>query len=167
MSKNLGLNVSTGTTVPGTADRLTARRIGGLRRASFAAFVMLVVQFALGIYVNLYARLPSADHGHGFGQAIANGPAGLTLHIVLGLLLILAALGLLVQAILARRLAMIAVAVLGLLAMLGAAASGSAFTGNGRDSASMAMAVLAAAGLLCYGTSLFLLPRPATGGHEG
>ena len=26
---------------------------------------MLVVQFALGIYVNLYVTVPSADHGHG------------------------------------------------------------------------------------------------------
>ena len=76
---------------------------------------MLVVQFALGIYVNLYVTVPSADHGHGFGQAIANGPAGLTLHIVLGLLLILAALGFLVQAILARQPALIAAAALGLL----------------------------------------------------
>jgi hypothetical protein len=160
------MSVPAGTTVPGTGGRLTASRISGLRRASFAAFVMLVVQLALGVYVNLYVTVPSADHGHGFGQAIANGPAGLTLHIVLGLLLILAALGFLVQAVQARRPALIAVAVLGLLAMVGAAASGSAFTGSGNDGASMAMALLAAVGLLCYGVSLFLLPRPAAGGHD-
>ena len=161
------MSAPAGTTVPATAGRLTARRVSGLRRASFAAFVMLVVQFALGMYVNLYVTVPSADHGSGFGQAIANGPAGLTLHIVLGLLLILAALGFGVQAILARRPALIAAAVLALLAMIGAAASGSSFTGSGKDGASMAMAVLAAVGLLCYGASLFLLPRPAAGGHDG
>jgi hypothetical protein len=161
------MSVPTGTkVVPGTAGRLTASQISGLRRASFAAFVMLVVQFALGIYVNLYVTVPGADHGHGLGQAIANGPAGLTLHIVVGLLLILAALGFLVQAILARRPALVAAAVLGLLAMIGAAASGSAFTGSGQDGASMAMALLAAVGLLCYGASLFLLPRPAAGNHD-
>jgi hypothetical protein len=160
------MSVPTGTTVPGTAGRLTASRVSGLRRASFAAFVMLVVQLALGIYVNLYVTVPSADHGHGFGQAIANGPAGLTLHIVLGLLLILAALGFLVQAILARHPALIAAAVVGLLAMIGAAASGSTFAGSGNDGASMAMALLAAVGLLCYGASLFLLPRPTAGGHD-
>ena len=160
------MSVPAGTTVPGTAGQLTAARISGMRRAGFAAFVMLVVQLALGIYVNLYVTVPSADRGHGFGQAITNGPAGLTLHIVLGLLLILAALGFLVQAILARQQALIAAAVLGLLAMIGAAASGSAFTGSGKDGASMAMAALAAVGLLCYGASLFLLPRPA-GGHGG
>lgn len=154
------MSAPAGTTVSGTAAPLTARRVSGLRRASFAAFVMLVVQFALGTYVSLYVTVPSADHGHGFGQAITNGPAGLTLHIVLGLLLVLAALGFLVQASLARRPALIAAAALGLLAMIGAAASGSAFTGSGRDGASMAMAALAAAGLLCYGTGLLLLPRP-------
>src|SRR5258708_582740 len=145
--KRRAMGVSTGTTVPRTAGRPTASRISGLRRASFAAFVMLVVQFALGIYVNLYVTVPRADHGHGFGQAIANGPAGLTAHIGLGLLLILAALGFLVQAILARQPALIAAAVLGLLAMVGAAAAGSSFTGSGRDRASMAMAEQAAAGL--------------------
>jgi hypothetical protein len=161
------MSVPTGTAVPRTAGRLTVSRISGLRRASFAAFVMLVVQFALGIYVNLYVTVPSGDHGHGFGQAITNGPAGLTLHIVLGLLLILAALGFLVQAILARLPALIVVAVAGLLAMIGAGASGSAFAGSGRDGASMAMGALAAVGLLCYGTSLFLLPKSAARGHDG
>jgi len=161
------MSVTSGTTASGTAAPLTARRASSLRRAGFAAFVMLVVQFALGIYVNLYITVPGADHGHGFGQAVANGPAGLTLHIVLGLVLILTAFGFLVQAILTRQPALIAAAVLGLLAMIGAAASGSSFTGSGRDAASMAMAALAAVGLLCYGTSLFLLPRPAAGGHDG
>jgi hypothetical protein len=161
------MSVTSGTTVPATADRLTERRISRLRRAGLGAFVLLVIQFALGIYVNLYVPVPGADHGHGFGQAIANGPAGITLHIVLGLLLILAALGFLVQAILARRPALIAAAAAGLLAMIGAAASGSTFAGSGRDSASMAMALLAAAGLLCYGTALFLLPPAGGRGHDG
>src|ERR1700722_20967482 len=117
------MSVPTGTPATGADGRLTTSRINALRRASFAAVVMLVVQFALGIYVNLYVTVPSADHGHGFGQAIANGPAGLTLHIVLGLLLILAALGFLVQAIAAPRPALTAAAVLGLVTMIGAAAS--------------------------------------------
>lgn len=161
------MSASTGTTVPGTAGRLTARRVSGLRRAGLAALVMLAVQSALGTYVSLYVTVPSADHGRGFGQAIGNGPAGLTLHIVLGLLLVLAALGFLVQAIVVRRPALVAAAVLGLLAMAGAAAAGAAFTGSGRDGASMAMGVLAAAGLLCYGAALFLLGRPAAGPAGG
>ncbi|MBO0825523.1 MAG: hypothetical protein J2P28_03280 [Actinobacteria bacterium] len=150
----------TGTAIPGTG-RLTARRISGLRRASFGAFVMLVIQSGLGIYLNLYVTVPSADHGKGFGQAITNGPVGLTVHIVLGLLLILAALGFLVQAILVRQPALIVAGALGLLAMLGAASSGGSFTNSNNDGSSMTMGALAAVGLLCYGTALFLLPRPS------
>ena len=152
------------TTLSRTAGRPRARQVRGLRLAGFATFVILVVQSALGIYVNLYITVPSADQGQAVGQWVANGPAGLTLHIVLGLLLILAALGFLVQAILARQPAVIVAAVLGLLAMIGAAASGGTFTSGGQDGTSMAMGALAAAGLLCYGTSLFLLPRPAADG---
>jgi hypothetical protein len=161
------MSVPAGTTVTGMAGPLRPRRISALRRAAFAAFVMLVVQFSVGIYVNLYVTVPKADHGRGFGQAIANGPAGLTLHIALGLLLILAAGGFLVQAIRARQPALIAAAVLGLLAMLGAAGSGGTFTSSGHSSASMAMAALAAAGLLCYGTSLFLLAALTARAHDG
>lgn len=153
------MSVSTG---PGRAERLTARQVRGLRLAGFATFVILVIQSVLGIFVNLYVTVPSADHLQGFGQTVVNAPAGLTLHIALGLMLILATLGFLVQAILARQPALIAAAVLGLLSMIGAAASGGTFTRSGQDDASMAMAALAAVGLLCYGTSLFLLPRPAS-----
>lgn len=160
------MTVPTGIPAGITRRPLGARRVRALRRAGFAAFVMLVVQFALGVYVNLYVTVPAADRGHGFGQAIANGPAGLLAHIVLGLLLILASLGFTVQAILARQPVLIGAAVLGLLAVIGAAASGSAFTGSGGDGASMAMAMLAAVGLLCYGTSLFVLPRPEAGDRD-
>jgi hypothetical protein len=76
-------------------------------------------------------------------------------------LLIVAAIGFLVQAVRARHAGLITAAAIGLLAMAGAAASGGTFTSSGRDSAPMAMAVLAVAGLLCYGTSLYLLARPA------
>lgn len=157
------MSVSTGsseTTAPGTADPRAARRLGSLRRAGFVTFVLLVAQFILGSYVSVFVTVPKADHGQGAAQALANGPVGLTVHIVLGLLLILAAIGFLAQSIVSRRKAVIVAAVLGLLAMIGAAGSGSAFTGNGQNAASMTMAALAGVGLLCYGTALFLLPNP-------
>jgi hypothetical protein len=123
---------------------------------------MLVVQYGLGIYVNLYVAVPQADQGSGFGKAIANGPAGLTVHILLGLLLILASIGVLVQAVLARHPVLIGAAVAGLISMAGAAYAGGSFVSSGHDSASLAMAILTAVGLVCYGTSLYLLspPRP-------
>jgi hypothetical protein len=160
------MSVDAGTAAAQAAGRPPAGRTRSLRRGVFAAFVMLVVQFGIGSYVSLYVTVPGADHGSGFGKAIANGPAGLTVHIVLGLLLILAAIGALVQAVLARHPGLIAATAIGLLAMLGAAASGSSFVGSGRDAASLAMAVLTAVGLLCYGSILFLLPRPRPAGES-
>jgi hypothetical protein len=127
---------------------------------------MLVVQFGLGSYVSLYVTVPGADHSGGFGKAIANGPAGLTVHIVLGLLLVLAAIGALVQATVARHPGLIAGTAIGLLAMLGAAASGGTFVSSGRDAASLVMAILTAVGLLSYGSILFRLPRPQPAGES-
>lgn len=142
--------------------RLSPDRARSLRRANFAAFALLVVQFGIGSYVNLFVTVPSTDSGGGIGQAIAAGPAALTVHIVVGLLLILAAIGVVVQSLRARRPALIGTAVGGLAAMIGAAAAGSSYAGGGSDGASMTMAALTAAGLLCYGTGGFLLaPRRA------
>jgi hypothetical protein len=148
-----------------TSGRLTAGRVRGLRRAGLAAFVMLVIQFGLGSYVNLYVTVPSADHGGGLGKILQNGPASLTLHVVLGLLLILSALGLLVQAFMARLPVIIGIAAVGLVAVVGAAFSGASFAGQGHDSSSLAMALLTGVALLCYGAGLFLLP-PASAGRS-
>lgn len=113
-----------------------------------------------GLPAYLYGTVPAADHGHSIGTAISNGPAALAVHIVLGLLLILAAAGLVVQAIMARHGGVIVTSVIGLLALAGAAAQGAAFVDKGHPSASMIMAVLTGAALLCYGVSLYLLGSP-------
>jgi len=105
--------------------------------------------------------VPSADKGGGLGKAISNGPAALSVHAVLALLLILAAIGLLVQAVLARYWTVLAAAAIALIAIIGAAFSGADFTNKGgQDSASMTMAVLAGVAMLCYGTVLYLLSSP-------
>ena len=44
---------------PASAQQMAARR-AGLRQASLAVLIMLIVQFALGIGVNLYVTLPPA-----------------------------------------------------------------------------------------------------------
>lgn len=38
-------------------------RIRGLRANALAAVVMLLIQYCLGISVNLYSTLPASDHG--------------------------------------------------------------------------------------------------------
>ena len=50
-----------------------------------------------------YVTVPRADHGRSVGNAIANGPAMLSIHVVVGLLLGLAAMGVLAQAVIVRR----------------------------------------------------------------
>jgi len=134
--------------------------MASLRRASLGTLVLLLVQYGIGIGVNLYVTVPSADHGHGIGNAISNGPAALTIHIVIGLLLILAALGLIVQAVLARHRGVIVASVIGLLALVSAALSGASFVSKADTAASMTMAILTGVALLCYGVCLYLLASP-------
>ena len=114
-----------------SARRASAGRTAGLRRASLAALVLLLIQYGIGIWVNLYVTVPAADHGHTISTAISSGPGALTVHIVLGLLLILAAATLVVQAIMARHPGVIVTSVIGLLALVGAAARGAAFVEPG------------------------------------
>jgi hypothetical protein len=145
-----------------TGDRWV-RQMASLRRATLASFVLLVVQYAIGAGVSLYVGAPSGVHG--IGQAISRGPAALSVHVVLGLLLVLAAVGLVVQAVIARHWVLTATSVVGLLALIGATLSGARFVSKGLPSASMAMAILTGVALLAYGANLYLLasPRPRSG----
>ncbi len=154
------MTLNAGPAVAPVRKGASARQLTGLRRASLAALVLLVVQYGIGIAVNLYVSVPKADHGQKIGKIISNGPAGLTIHIVLGLLLILAAIGLVVQAVIARHRALIVISVIGLLALIGAAAQGASFVDNGHPSASMVMAILTGVAILSYGACLYLLDSP-------
>jgi hypothetical protein len=133
-----------------------------IRRASLAVLAILVVEYGIGVYVSLYATVPSTDHGAGIATAIARGPAALSTHAVLGLLLSLGSVAVLVQAIRTRRPAVIVASALGLFAVAVAAATGASFTSTGEAADSMAMAVMTGVALLCYAANLYLLPRPAS-----
>jgi len=134
-----------------------------VRRGSLAVLVLVVAEYLIGMYVNLFVAIPPADHGHSVGSAIANGPAILATHAVIGLLG-LAALGVLVQAIMARHPGAIAASAVGLFALAFASAAGASFTSSGHPADSMAMSVLTGVGLLCYAANLYLLPRPGRRG---
>jgi hypothetical protein len=137
--------------------RATPAGLARLRNGSLAVLALLVVEYAIGMYVNLYVAVPRADHSGGLGSAIANGPASLSLHAVLGLLLGLGALGAAAQSILVRRWSLVATSVIGLLAIILASVAGTGFTSTGDDSASMAMSVLTGVAMLCYAVNLYLL----------
>ena len=141
----------------GAAPALQARRLSGLRRASLGALVMLVVQFGLGISVNLYTSLPAKGSA---GDAFSNGPV-LALHVVVGLLLLVAAIGLLVRAIIARHGPVIAAAAVGVVAIATAATQGFSFVRDGTNAASLAMALATGVAMLCYAITLYLVRTPA------
>lgn len=136
-----------------------ARGLARLRRGSLAVLVLVVVEYAIGMYVNLYVTVPRADHGGSLGGAISNGPATLSVHAVIGLLLGLGALGLLAQAVTARHWGVVASSVAGLLALVFASVAGTGSASTGDNSASMAMSVLTGIALLCYAANLYVL-RP-------
>jgi len=135
-----------------------------VRRGSLAVIVLIVAEYAIGMYVNLYVAVPRGDHGRGLGSAITNGPAILSIHIVIGLLLGLGALAVLVQAVIARHLGAITSSALGLFALASASVTGAGFTSSGNTAESMGMSVLTGVGLLCYTANLYLLRPPGQRG---
>ena len=132
-----------------------ARALSRLRGASSGALVMLVIQFALGVGVNLYITPKQG----GVSEAFTNGPL-LALHAVLGILLVIAAIDLLVRAILVRHRVVIVVSAIGLLAIIAAAGSGIAFLSDGQNGSSMGMAIAGCVALLCYAVCLRVLCVP-------
>ena len=80
---------------------------------------------------------------------------------ILGILLFLAAVGQLVQAIGARHKLSIWLSALGLVFILGAGFAGLGFTGSGAAGASLGMSLAFAAALACYVILVFALPSSA------
>jgi hypothetical protein len=134
-----------------------------VRRANLGMGIALVVQYALGIWVNLYVTVPARDQGGGFltaiGRALANGPVALGIHAGLGLLLVLGSISLLVRSVLSRNRAVIVLSVVFFLALLGAASSGASFVDSGKDSESATMAMLTGVALICSLISLYVAGR--------
>jgi hypothetical protein len=144
-------------------QRAADRRLERLRGASMGAAVMLVIQFGLGVGVNLYTTLPAAGSGgRSIGDAFSSG-ALLALHTAFGLLLIVTALSLLVRAIAARHRPVIVTSAIGLLAIIAAAGSGASFVNDSANGASLGMALATGVAMLCYLVSLFILGRPRAG----
>lgn len=132
----------------------SARGGSGLRANALAAVVMLLLEYGLGIWVNLYAQIPAGDHGKGtfaaFGAAVAHGPAALGVHAVLGTLLLVTAIALIVRAALAKKAAAAAIGAIAFLATVAAWLSGARFVGGAADGASFGMAIATGAALLSY-----------------
>ena len=139
----------------GGQDR--AERLARLRRSSLGAVVMLIVQFILGMIYNLYGTAPTKTKSIGLFSS-----PDLALHVILGILLFLAAIGGLVQAIGVRHRLAVWLSALGLLSILGAGFAGLGFTGNGAAGASLGMSLAFALALACYVVLVFALPSSSS-----
>ena len=152
----------------GPASRRPARAGGdeAVRRSSLGLSAALLVQYALGLWVNLYVTVPGHDQGGGIlaaaGRALASGPAALAVHAGLGLVLLLGSIVLVVRAAAARTGFFVVTSAVSLLAVLGAAGAGAAFVNTGQDGASLGMGLLTAVALLCQVINLFRLSAPSS-----
>jgi heme A synthase len=138
---------------------------------AFGLLIALLVQFGLGMYVNLFAHIPLTHPGHAaknffagsyhsvaWAETSQQAPLILAFHAGLGLLLVLGSLWLAVLAIRGRRAGFVWAAVLGALFILGAGFNGASFLNYNEDANSYVMALLFAAAVLCY-VALLALPR--------
>jgi hypothetical protein len=153
------------TTLPGGPSRA-----GRLLAVNFAACLLLLVQYLLGMVANLYVVLPARHPGagardyftgaaSGLAWVITHGPAWAAAHAAFGLALVLAAFA---SIALTRRQGgrmAVVLSVLGALAVLGAGFNGASFLNYGHDFSSMIMAGLWALAVACYVTGMFLAAR--------
>lgn len=132
--------------VPGAVRARRDRRNRAARGWAFGLLIALLVQFGLGMYVNLFAYIPLNHPGHGANDFFAgsyhsvawaetspHAPLTLAFDAGLGLLLVLGSLWLAVLAIGGRRAGFVWAAVLGALFILGAGFNGSSFLNYNHD----------------------------------
>jgi len=134
-----------------------AARLARLRLSSLGTVVVLIVQFILGIVYNLYGTAPTSTKSIGLFSS-----PDIALHVIVGILLLIAGIGQLVQAIGARHTLSIWLSALGLLSILGAGFAGLGFAGSGAAGASLGMSLAFAVALACYVVLVFALPSAAS-----
>jgi hypothetical protein len=142
----------------------------GLLAVNFAACLLLLAQYLLGMAVNLYVVLPARHPGagahdyftgaaSGLAWVITQGSGWAAAHAVFGLALVLAAFASIALTWQRGSRLATAMSVLGALAVLGAGFNGASFLDYGHAFSSMIMAGLWALALACYLTGMFLAAR--------
>ncbi len=138
-----------------------------LRISFLFALVMLIAQFLLGMAVNLFVKV-STDHPgsnppeyfSGVAQsvtwAILHGNILLAIHAGFGAVLVLAAIGTLIQAIANRRRGIVISAVVGFIGVLGAGFNGGSYLNYHQAFSSMIMATGFAIAVVAYSAGLYI-----------
>lgn len=135
-------------------SRIRSPRSASLAWAYLGTLIALALQLGLGMIVNLYVQVPAADAQASYIQEIRTAPFGLTVHAVLGTLLLCASVAGLAGAVRARDRLMIASAGIGLAAVAGAFTAGELFVRNGDNSVSLTMALLTGLAIAAYAGAL-------------
>lgn len=154
-----------------TTERRTANPVA-MRAMVLGAALLVVVQTAVGIVVNLYVTVPSRHPGsqpanyftgsfRSVAWALGHGAVALAIHASLGLALLVLSLAVAVRAVrLGPRPVSVACA-LGFLFVVGAGFNGASFLDfAGQNVSSLIMGLLALAALCCYLLGLYLMPAP-------
>lgn len=155
------------------------RQASTLRAMLLVAIVLVVVQAALGMMVNLYVAVPGHHPGahpasyltgsyDSVAWALTHGAVALIAHASLGLALVIVAIGAAVHAIRSRHRSIALWAVLGGFFVIGAGFNGASFLDfDGENISSLIMALLAFAAIASYAVALFLSgagrPAPVVG----
>jgi len=146
-------NTHTATSATGQA---LASRLARIRVSSLGGVIMLIIEFILGIAYNLYGTAPTASKSVG----LFSSPL-LALHVIVAILLVIAAVGQLIRAIGTRHRLTIWMSATGLVAILAAGFAGTGFAGNGAAGASLGMALAFAVALAAYVVLVFALSSSA------
>jgi hypothetical protein len=172
-----------GSSAPARGSSAPAR---GLRPMILVIAVLILVQMGVGMFVNLYVKIPTHHPGadpvnyltgsyRSVVWSLSAPIPALASHAGLGLLLVVVALGVAVRGIVLRSGWAAAWLVAGAMFVIGAGFNGASFLDHNLNISSMIMAVLAFGSLLCYLIALYLLPSPrrrgasaaAHGAHGG
>jgi hypothetical protein len=141
-----------------------------MRDQFMGTLIFLMIQFLLGMAVNLFVTItanhPGANPPEYFGGvvqsvtwAVLHGHLLLVVHASLGLLLVLNAMGLLVAAIRVRQRDLIIVTSFGLFGVLAAGFNGGSFLNYNQDFSSMLMAFFFAIAVVAYAVGLVVTGR--------
>ncbi|MGA8015761.1 MAG: hypothetical protein WCB85_07580 [Candidatus Dormiibacterota bacterium] len=142
---------------------MIAQRLASVQRRSTGILIMLMIEFVLGMITNLYVTVPSSHPGAGSGPyfsgavtsvlwSLVSGIPALVLHVVMGILLLVAAVELLVRTVRVRHAAAIGLSTLALAGIILAGFNGASFLKYQLNISSMLMSVgfaLAMGGCVC------------------
>ena len=134
-------------TQPDTA----ASPLAQLRGNCMGTAVLLIIQYGIGIGINLYVTVPE----HKSFLSAVFGSATLATHAIVAIVLLAGAIAAVVRAIRARTAIVLTSAGLAAIAVAGIA--GSSFVGNGSNGASLTMALATAVAMFCYLAAVFSL----------